>query len=144
MSLMISISNKSRIFTLVLLCMLASITGHAEDEDEAAAAAPPAYIELKPNFVVNHLGSDGKLKYIKTSISIRTDTSSKDLIEANMPLVRDALVMFLSSRTTEQVTGAIAREKTREEAAIAVNTALKEETGLEPVRDILFASFVTQ
>lgn len=140
MSLMISISNKSRIFTLVLLCMLASITGHAEDE----AAAPPAYIELKPNFVVNHLGSDGKLKYIKTSISIRTDTSSTDLIEANMPLVRDALVMFLSSRTTEQVTGAIAREETREEAALAVNTALKEETGLEPVRDILFASFVTQ
>ena len=106
MSLMISLRNKTRLFTLVLLCMLTSITGYAEDE----AAVPPAYIELKPNFVVNHLGEDGKLKYIKTSISIRTDTSNKELIEANMPLVRDAIVMFLSSRTTEQVTGAIARE----------------------------------
>jgi flagellar FliL protein len=110
-------------------------------EDGAPAAA---YIELQPTFVVNHLGNDARLKYIKTSISIRTDETKKDLIEANMPLVRDALVMFLSSRTTEQVTGAIAREKTREEAAIAVNGALKEETGLEPVKDILFASFVTQ
>lgn len=140
MSLMISLRNKSRLFTLVLLCALTSITGHAEDE----AATTAAYVELKPNFVVNHLGSDGQLKYIKTSISIRTDTNSKDLIEANMPLVRDAIVMFLSSRTTEQVTGAIAREKTREEAAIAVNDALQKETNLSPVKDILFASFVTQ
>ncbi|RBP83311.1 flagellar basal body protein FliL [Marinomonas rhizomae] len=140
MSLMISMCNKSRFLALVLLCMLTSITGHAEDE----TAETPAYIELKPNFVVNHLNSEDKLKYIKTSISIRTDTSSKDLIEANMPLVRDALVMFLSSRTTEQVTGAIAREKTREEAAVAVNNALQEETNLSPVKDILFASFVTQ
>jgi flagellar FliL protein len=120
--------------------MLTSITGHTED----GAASTAAYIELKPNFVVNHLGSDGKLKYIKTSISIRTDASSKDLIESNMPLVRDAIVMFLSSRTTEQVTGAIAREKTREEAAVAVNDALQKETNLSPVKDILFASFVTQ
>ncbi|WP_223232240.1 MULTISPECIES: flagellar basal body-associated FliL family protein [Marinomonas] len=116
------------------------MVSHAEEE----VASPPAYVELKPDFVVNHLGDDSRLKYIKTSISIRTDVNSKDLIEANMPLVRDALVMFLSSRTTEQVTGAIAREKTREEAAIAVNDALQKETNLAPVKDILFASFVTQ
>ncbi|QUX90576.1 flagellar basal body protein FliL [Marinomonas sp. A3A] len=140
MSLMMSLYRKSRLFTLLLLCSLTGMAANAA-EDGAPAAA---YIELQPTFVVNHLGNDARLKYIKTSISIRTDETKKDLIEANMPLVRDALVMFLSSRTTEQVTGAIAREKTREEAAIAVNGALKEETGLEPVKDILFASFVTQ
>ena len=140
MSLMIALRNKSKIFTLVLVCMLTSIMGHAEEE----TSAKPAYIELKPNFVVNHIGDDGRLRYIKTSISIRTDVNSKELIEANMPLVRDAIVMFLSSRTTQQVTGAIAREKTREEAALAVNDALQKETNVSPVKDILFASFVTQ
>ena len=140
MSLMISLCNKSRLFTLLLLCMLTSITGYAEDE----AAPAAAYVELKPNFVVNHLSNDDRLRYIKTSISIRTDANAKDLIEANMPLVRDAIVMFLSSRTTDQVTGAVAREKTREEAAIAVNDALQKETNQSPVKDILFASFVTQ
>lgn len=140
MSLMISLHNKSRLFALLFLCMLTSISSYAEDE----AAPKAAYIELKPNFVVNHLSNDGRLRYIKTSISIRTDASAKDLIEANMPLVRDAIVMFLSSRTTEQVTGAVAREKTREEAAIAVNDALQKETNQSPVKDILFASFVTQ
>jgi flagellar FliL protein len=111
---------------------------------EDAEASTPAYIELTPNFVVNNVGDGSRLKYIKTSISIRTSESQKAIIEANMPLIRDALVMFLSSRTTEQVTGAIAREKTREEGAAAVNKALQEETGLSPVKDLLFASFVTQ
>jgi flagellar protein FliL len=138
MSLMTSLYTRPTIYMLFLLCGITSIVSHAEE------ALPSAYIELKPDFVVNHLGSDARLKYIKTAISIRTDKTQKTLIEENMPLVRDALVMFLSSRTTDQVTGAIAREKTREEAAIAVNNALQEETGLSPIKDILFASFVTQ
>jgi len=140
MSLMMSLCNKPRIFALLLLCSVMSSVSYAEEDEKTI----PAYVELKPNFVVNHVGNESKLKYIKTSISIRTNETQKILIENNMPIVRDAIVMFLSSRTTEQVTGAIAREKTREEAAIAVNTALEEETGLSPVQDILFASFVTQ
>lgn len=140
MSLMMSLFNKRGIFTLCLLCALTNTASHAEDE----AALPSVYVQLKPDFVVNHLGNDARLKYIKAGISIRTDAVQKPLIEANMPLVRDSLVMFLSSRTTEQVTGAIAREQTREEAANAVNNALQKETGRSPVKDILFASFVTQ
>ena len=140
MSLMISMLNKHGLLTFLLLCGLTSMSSYAESE----APSPSAYVDLKPDFVVNHLGDDSRLKYIKTSISIRTDVNSKELIENNMPLIRDALVMFLSSRTTEQVVGAIAREKTREEAAIAVNDALQKETNLAPVKDILFASFVTQ
>ena len=140
MSLMMSLCNKPCTFALLLLCSVMSSVSYAEEDEKTI----PAYVELKPNFVVNHVGNESKLKYIKTSISIRTNETQKILIENNMPIVRDAIVMFLSSRTTEQVTGAIAREKTREEAAIAVNTALEEETGLSPVQDILFASFVTQ
>lgn len=140
MSLMISLYNKSLILCLLLLSCFISNSLYAEDDETSI----PTYVELTPNFVVNHIGEGSKLKYIKTSISIRTSESKKVLIEDNMPLIRDALVMFLSSRTTEQVTGAIAREATRKEGAMAVNYVLKEETGLEPVTDILFSSFVTQ
>lgn len=140
MSLMMPLHNRSFIFSLLLLSCLISNILYAEDGEPPV----PTYIELTPNFVVNHVSEDSKLRYIKTSISIRTNESRRELIEHNMPLVRDALVMFLSSRTVEQVSGAIAREATRKEGAIAINNALKEETGLEPVTDILFASFVTQ
>ena len=140
MPLMISLYNKSILFTVFILCGFISHMSYAEDDQVSTSA----YIELLPSFVVNNIGDGSRLRYIKTNISIRTDESQKATLEANIPLVRDALVMFLSSRTTEQVTGAIAREKTRKEGATAVNKALQEEIGLSPVKDILFSSFVTQ
>ncbi|BFM49681.1 flagellar basal body-associated FliL family protein [Marinomonas sp. THO17] len=127
-----------------ILWLLFTTSGLLSSLVQAEEVAPPAYVELTPIFIVNHQSEGSQLKYIKTSISIRTDEDRVELIEDNMPVVRDAIVMFLSSRTTDQVTGAIAREETREGAAEAVNNALKTETGITPVKDILFASFVTQ
>jgi flagellar FliL protein len=114
---------------------------HAEDE---AAPVMPVYIELKPDFIVNYIAPGPKLRYIKAGISLRSDSTQAGVIQGNMPIVRDAIVMFLSSRTGEQISGALAREETRKESVGAINAALKEETGLEPVMDVLFTSFVTQ
>ncbi|SBS40396.1 flagellar basal body-associated protein FliL-like protein [Marinomonas spartinae] len=131
-----------RFFSLpFLLFSLLTITAHAEDAPEKT---PPAYIEIRPQFVVNFESDTARLRYIKTSITLQTDAGDKALIEENMPLVKDALVMFLSSRTSDQVTGAQAREKTRIEAAKDLNKVLKEETGKEPVKSVLFGSFLTQ
>ncbi|MBR7887672.1 flagellar basal body-associated FliL family protein [Marinomonas sp. A79] len=141
MSLTISLRHKITFLALLVLVCFTSINAYAEEEGEAV---PTAYVELKPNFIVNHQSEDTRLRYIKAGITIRTDANSQLLIEDNMPLIRDALVMFLSARTQDQVTGAIAREKTRAEAAVAVNEALQNETGQSPVTDILFSSFVTQ
>lgn len=128
---------------IALTCLLALLTTPVFAEDEAAPVMP-SYVELNPDFIVNYNASGQRLHYIKTKISLRTDSTREGIILANMPLIRDAIVMFLSARTQEQVTGAIAREQTREEAKVAINEALKAETGIEPVMDVLFASFVTQ
>ncbi|WOD09313.1 flagellar basal body-associated FliL family protein [Marinomonas sp. GJ51-6] len=112
----------------------------AEDADPASTA----YIPLTPSFVVNYISENAGLSYIKTDITLRTNEEQQAIIEANMPLVKDAIVMFLSSRTNDQVTGAIAREATRAAGAVAVNEALQAETGTSPIQDILFSSFVTQ
>ncbi|MCO4784977.1 flagellar basal body-associated FliL family protein [Marinomonas atlantica] len=128
---------------IAITCVLGFLATPAFAEDEAAAVTP-SYIELTPDFIVNYNASGSRLHYIKTKISLRTDSNREGVILANMPLIRDSLVMFLSSRNSEQVTGAIAREQTREEAKVAINETLKEETGAEPVMDVLFFSFVTQ
>jgi flagellar FliL protein len=105
----------------------------------------PVYLTLKPDFIVNYSASGPRLKYIKTSITLRTaDAIQSQLIESNMPLVRDAIVMFMSELKAEQVTGAIAREQSRKDILAALNATLKAETGQEPVMDLLFSSFVTQ
>ncbi|MEP3351410.1 MAG: flagellar basal body-associated FliL family protein [Marinomonas sp.] len=140
MSLMIPLRNKLLLFFLFLFSNLINSHVFAADVDPASTA----YIELKPSFVVNNVSDGSKLTYIKADISLRTSEAQRALIEANMPLVKDALVMFLSSRTNAQVTGAIAREATRAAGAVAVNEALQAETGTSPIQDILFSSFVTQ
>ncbi len=136
MSLIIPSHNKIALIVLLLTSLLSTVA--------YANTGKTAYVELTPDFVVNHLDDNGQLKYIKASITIRTDEAERVIILRNMPLIRDALVMFLSSRTSDQITGALAREETRKEATVKVNDALKEETGQAPVADILFGSFVTQ
>lgn len=155
MSLILSLPNKvtwnSSLRSVALFCcaiLLGSIisqTALAEDESPTA----PTYIELYPQFIVNHIGdgSGSKLKYIRTKISVRTTFGKVAMVEANLPIIRDAIVMYLSSRTTEQVTGALAREETRKGTTEAVNAALLEEMidMEEPlIQDILFTSFLTQ
>lgn len=136
MSLIIPSHNKIALLVLLLTSLLSAAA--------YANTGKTAYVELTPDFVVNHLDDNGQLKYVKASITIRTDEAERAVILRNMPLIRDALVMFLSSRTSDQVTGALAREETRKEATVRVNEAMQEETGQSPVADILFGSFVTQ
>ncbi|MEL0622571.1 flagellar basal body-associated FliL family protein [Marinomonas arenicola] len=126
--------------SLIITSLLSTFALAADEEN----TAQPAYVELTPDFIVNYTTTSNRLKYIKTSITLQTDVSHEAIIQDNMPLIRDALVMFLSSRTDEQVSGAQAREKTREEAAVAINAAMKAETNQEPVKSVLFASFLTQ
>lgn len=126
--------------SLILASLFSNFTLAADDEKPNQ----PAYVELTPDFIVNYTTASSRLKYIKTSITLQTDSSHEAIVQANMPLIRDALVMFLSSRTDAQVSGAQEREKTREEAAVAVNIALKKETNQEPVKSVLFGSFLTQ
>ncbi|MFT2110900.1 flagellar basal body-associated FliL family protein [Marinomonas sp. 2405UD68-3] len=124
-----------------LLGFVALSPVHAADEDVVSL---PVYVELSPDFIVNYGSKGKKLKYIKTSITLRSKTETASYIHDNMPLVRDAIVIFMSQLKDEQVKGALAREQSRKDALEALNATLKEETGQEPVIDLLFASFVTQ
>lgn len=137
---------KQRTIPYILLTFMLSFfalnAAYAEEEGEAASL--PVYIELSPDFIVNYGSKGNKLKYIKTRITLRTKTELASYIDDNMPLVRDSIVIFMSQLKDEQVKGALAREQSRKDALTALNATLKEETGQEPVIDLLFASFVTQ
>lgn len=129
------------VFSLVGLICVAGV--HAEEKERENSL--PVYIELQPAFVVNYIGYSEKLKYLKTGITLRaTDVAADKLIEDNMPLIRDAMVMYLSSLNVEQVTGAEAREESRQNAITMLNNVLRKEVGKDLITDVLFTSFVTQ
>ncbi len=82
------------------------------------------YIPIKPHLVVNY-GGTGKVKYIKAELSLRTeDLHSAQEVSHHMPLVRDTLIMLISSVTDEQMASAEGKEKMRLEALEKINAAL--------------------
>ena len=82
------------------------------------------YIPVKPHLVVNY-GGTGKVKYIKAELSLRTeDMHSAQEVSHHMPLVRDTLIMLISSVTDEQMASPEGKEKMRLEALAKINTVL--------------------
>lgn len=143
--MLFKISKTSLVVRSLILVFLGycGVASSADGDDRRANL--PVYIEMQPAFVVNYIGYGDRLKYLKTNITLRASGIEGDtIVEANMPLVRDALVMYLSSLTIEDVTGAEAREAARQQSIIILNDILKKEVGQEPITDVLFTSFVTQ
>jgi len=129
------------VFSLLISSLVLASSAFAENDSPAM----PIYIELRPDFIVNYTTENNRLKYIKASITLRASgPQSASIIEDNMPIVRDGLVIYLSELKSEQVIGALAREESRKGAILILNEKLKDETGQEPVLDVLFSSFVTQ
>ena len=83
------------------------------------------YIAIKPHLVVNY-GGTGKVKYIKAELSLRTeDMHSAQEVSHHMPLIRDTLIMLISSVTDEQMASAEGKEEMRLEALAKINEALE-------------------
>jgi flagellar basal body-associated protein FliL len=83
------------------------------------------YIAIKPPLVVNY-GGPGRVKYIKAELSLRTeDAHSAQEVSHHMPLIRDTLIMLISSVTDEQMASGEGKEKMRVEALAKINEALE-------------------
>lgn len=88
------------------------------------------YLPIKPPLVVNYGGGTGKVKYIKAEISLRVeDAHAASEVSHHMPLIRDTLIMLLSSLTDEQMSNGEGKELMRQEALTRVNTAIHAQLG---------------
>ena len=86
------------------------------------------YIAIKPPLVVNY-GGPGRVKYIKAELSLRTETmENAQEVTHHMPLIRDTLIMLISSVTDEQMASGEGKEKMRLEALAKINEALENAT----------------
>ncbi|GGY82985.1 hypothetical protein GCM10011613_29790 [Cellvibrio zantedeschiae] len=104
----------------ILLPSLASASGGGETFKEGVN-----YIAIKPPLVVNY-GGPGRVKYIKAELSLRTeDAHSAQEVSHHMPLIRDTLIMLISSVTDEQMASGEGKEKMRVEALAKINEALE-------------------
>jgi flagellar FliL protein len=122
----------------------ASAKGGDPGKTAAAEAVPPTYIDLDPPFTVA-FGERDSPQFLQTKISLTTrDPEVQNTIEANMPAVRNSLVMLLSSQNPDDLRTREGKEKLRAQALKEIQKIVKKYTGTTGIDQVLFTSFLMQ
>ena len=143
-----------KIFKILLLLLLScgSLHVQASSEEEppaegAEGAAKPgfSYHALDPDIITNYL-SDGKtLGYIRVTVELMAENEGDlKLLEQHDPLIRDAIIRLMGSKTADQIKSLVNREELRKECLTQVNELLVKETGKKAVRELIFTKFLYQ
>lgn len=114
--------------------------------DPAAAMAGLIYYGLGASFVSNYDGA-GRLKYLKTDISVRMQPGTAALIDKHLPYLRNRIVVLLAAQLEENLTSTQGKELLRLQALSEIRSALDflegQGTG-DRIMNLYFTSFVVQ
>jgi len=126
----------------LLALALGSVGAWAQDEAQAPGGV---YISLGESLVVNY-GGQGRLKYLRADISLRTANSREAaVVRHHLPLIRSNLILLFSRQDEQAVNTQVGREQLRQLALQEINELLIEEEGRPNlVQDLLFNNFLVQ
>ncbi|WP_405601902.1 MULTISPECIES: flagellar basal body-associated protein FliL [unclassified Pseudoalteromonas] len=110
----------------------------------ANAKSTVGYFGFEPDIITNYIGvSSKKMGYVRVTVDLMlTDTSDIAIVEHHTPLLRDALVEILSKEPEEKIKSLIGREEIRAKCFERLKSLLKEETGHEIIREVLFTKYL--
>ncbi|NOY63144.1 MAG: flagellar basal body protein FliL [Gammaproteobacteria bacterium] len=116
---------------------------HGSVEGEASKSDPIFY-KLDPPFVVN-FNSEGKARYLQVMMEVMArDQSAIDDVEVYTPVIRNNLVLLLSTQDYATVNSREGKQKIREEVLAEIQAILEEQTGEPGIEQVYFTSFVMQ
>lgn len=102
------------------------------------------YIALDPAFTVNLKGG-ARTQFLQTNVEIMTyEPKMAELVVKHMPVIRNALVMLLSSKEAKDLDSREGKESLRSEALATIREVLQEKTGSNGIEGVFFTSFVMQ
>lgn len=106
---------------------------------EGEQSEGPTFFSLSP-FVVNLQDNIGT-RYLKLTLKLELDDPSiEEEIKVQLPKIRDALIILLSSKNYAEIGSVEGKYRLRDEIVKRVNRFLKE----TPVRGVYFTDFVIQ
>lgn len=134
---------------LMLLLSVTALTATAAEEagDPASAAVKPgfAYHALDPDIITNYLGEGKTLGYVRVTVELMAENDADlKLLEQHDPLIRDAIIRLIGSKTGAQIKSLASREELRKECENQVNALLVKETGKKAVRELIFTKYLYQ
>ncbi|HHM04119.1 MAG TPA: flagellar basal body-associated FliL family protein [Gammaproteobacteria bacterium] len=116
----------------------------ADGEDPETPPPAPIYFKLDPAFVVNFMDGDN-LRFLQLNIELMThDPEVPKQIEAYMPVIRNNIVLMLSSQEAATFATMAGKQKLRAEVLANIQKILEEQTGAPGVEEVYFTGFVMQ
>lgn len=113
----------------------------------AATRTPEiGYYDLTPDFTTNLASAGtGRLHYLRVHVNIMVkDSLDLDLVSANDPLIRDAIITIIGSKEYGAIATVSGRESLRAECRTKISELLAEKKGSPVVQDLLFTNYVYQ
>ncbi|REG82937.1 flagellar basal body-associated FliL family protein [Marinomonas pollencensis] len=116
----------------------------SDAEDAAALAGPSIYLELDAPFVVDFM-VNSKQRYLQLDMTIKSkDQAQIDAVKVHMPLIRNSLVLLLSSQSFDALQTMDGKAALKQAALDSINGILQQETGKGGIDGVLFTNFVMQ
>ncbi|MDI4651042.1 flagellar basal body-associated protein FliL [Pseudoalteromonas sp. 0303] len=102
------------------------------------------YFGFEPDIITNYIGQGNKkLGYVRITVDLMlNDLSDIAIVEHHTPLLRDAIVEILSKEPVENIKSLTGREEIRKRCTEKLKALLKQETGQEIVREVLFTKYL--
>ena len=102
------------------------------------------YFGFEPDIITNYIGQGNKkLGYVRITVDLMlNDLSDIAIVEHHTPLLRDAIVEILSKEPEENIKSITGREEIRKRCTEKLKALLKQETGQEIVREVLFTKYL--
>jgi flagellar FliL protein len=113
---------------------------HAEPAEEEKDAI---YLGLDPAFVVN-FERNGTIRYLQLSLQVMSfEQSAIDKVAANMPAVRNTLILLLSAQDYDALATLEGKQDLRSQVLDSVNNVARLK-GENKVNEVFFTAFVMQ
>jgi flagellar FliL protein len=105
------------------------------------------YLNITPAFVTN-FGGAGKMRYLRIEVVLRMNEpqTAAPIIDKHMPLVKHAIIMLMSEQVEEDLMTMEGKEILRQATLEEVRKIYAEQAKelKEPIKDVLFSSFIIQ
>ena len=116
---------------------------HAPAEHKAEKVEPPEYLQVE-SFTVN-LQPEGEPQYLQVAMTLQVQGAKEaEMIKANMPLVRNRILMILSGKKASEISTVEGKTQLAKEIVTSVRAPFVAKGEPQKVDDVLFTAFIIQ
>ena len=131
---------KSLVFRVLAVSCLVLGSNSAMAQDKANYA----YLGLEPEIVTNYISDSAKkLGYVRVQVELMiNDVNQLEIAEHHMPLLRSTAIEIFGQQPEEKVKSLTGREDIRRAILKALQDHMKQETGGEVIKNVIFTKYL--